>query len=123
MQKIKASLQTAHFECINCREDFWIRARTHWENLGYASKGYDAPLSQTLCQAITPELETEFDNATWHKFKILDSVGYWWWCESDGDWFLEDDPTPWVKYSDPKTGNRYWWKNDDKWFWIRTGSL
>ena len=57
--------------------------------------------------------------------------GYWWWHEIDRDFVVEEfpdvrsykwrksdpDSDPWVKYTDPSTGNNYWYQNDRKWFW------
>lgn len=54
----------------------------------------------------------------WKKYINAEGQGYWWWCELDGDWFLEDEPGPWAKYKDPETGKHYWWKTDDTWFWV-----
>lgn len=54
----------------------------------------------------------------WQKYRLPDGGGNWWWCELDGDWFLECNPSPWAKYSDPELGRHYWWKSDEKWFWI-----
>lgn len=53
----------------------------------------------------------------WHKY-VYEGFGFWWWCETDGDCFLESNPGPWAKYSDPMSARQYWWRDDTNWFWI-----
>jgi hypothetical protein len=57
-------------------------------------------------------------NSTWQKYTVAGGDGAWWHNESDGDWFLEADSGPWTKYFDPNTGRSYWWKAEDKWFFV-----
>lgn len=56
--------------------------------------------------------------SAWTKYQLPEGNGYWWYCEADGESFIEDAPGDWSCYSDPESGKRYWWKNDDKWFWV-----
>jgi len=56
--------------------------------------------------------------SAWTKYQLPEGNGYWWYCELDGDSFIEDAPGAWSCYSDPNSGRRYWWKSDDKWFWV-----
>jgi len=56
--------------------------------------------------------------SAWTKYQLPEGNGYWWHCESDGESFIEDAPGAWSCYSDPDSGRRYWWKSDDKWFWV-----
>jgi len=81
---------------------------------GILSSGKQAPDSR----ADAPEPKAADAGPTWKQYSNPGGEGYWWWCESDGDWFLEDEPGPWTKYKDPDTGKQYWWKADDKWFWV-----
>lgn len=74
-----------------------------------------APCSESHVES--GELSEHLAGCTWQQFKTEDGQGNWWWCESDGDYFMEDSPGPWAKYSDPNTGKHYWWKTSDKWFW------
>ena len=69
-------------------------------------------------RAAPPEPDAQPPGQPWKKYSNLDGQGYWWWCELDGDWFLEEEPGPWGKYKDPDTGRHYWWKTDDKCFWV-----
>jgi len=57
---------------------------------------------------------------TWELFTTEEDGDWynWWWCEADGDWFLEDSPGPWTKYIDPDSEGQYWWKDDDKFFFV-----
>jgi len=49
----------------------------------------------------------------WTKFR--DEVGYWWWNETNGDWFHENNPGYWKRYSHDEC---IWWFNEatDDWF-------
>merc|ERR1719367_2522317 len=53
---------------------------------------------------------------TWHKYSY--EGGTWWWCETNGDWFLEAKSAPWTRYCDPASTREYWWRDDMNWFWI-----
>eukprot|EP00401_Gymnodinium_catenatum_P039946 CAMPEP_0117541024 /NCGR_PEP_ID=MMETSP0784-20121206/43802_1 /TAXON_ID=39447 /ORGANISM="" /LENGTH=429 /DNA_ID=CAMNT_0005337699 /DNA_START=68 /DNA_END=1354 /DNA_ORIENTATION=- len=57
------------------------------------------------------------DSLAWHKY-VYEGKGTWWWCEANGDWFLENSPGPWTQYLDPTSGRQYWWRDDTNWFWI-----
>jgi len=59
----------------------------------------------------------ELRQGTWQRFSMPDGDGHWWWCELDGEYFLEESPHPWAQYLDPSSGRHYWWKSDDRWFW------
>ena len=109
LRNIKASLKAASTDCKRIPGYFWTEASAHWENVGYTLNRYEPPL----------HAHKRLKKAE-HKFQDPNSLGYWWWNASDGDWFLEDDTTSWAKYKDPETNKQYWWKNDDKWFWLST---
>lgn len=76
------------------------------------------------CGATRPQEVEELEEQAaaeepiWQKYATVDGDGVWWWCRLDGDWFLESDPGEFAKYMDPGTGKSYWWKSDDKWFWV-----
>lgn len=53
----------------------------------------------------------------WRKY-VSEAGNCWWWCEANGDWFLENRPGSWTQYWDPVSEMRYWWRDDDSWFWI-----
>mmetsp|Transcript_61734 Transcript_61734/g.183909 ORF Transcript_61734/g.183909 Transcript_61734/m.183909 type:complete len:176 (-) Transcript_61734:143-670(-) len=73
-----------------------------------------APNAATVWPAGTPGAGP----GPWEKYSTEeDGRGAWWWCGSDGDWFLEASPDPWVMYVDPSSGRHYWWKDEGKWFW------
>jgi len=72
----------------------------------------------------TPENSCPDDNGMkpsasgWTKYQLPEGNGFWWYCEVDGESFLEDAPGDWSSYSDPVSGRCYWWKSDDRWFWV-----
>jgi len=63
------------------------------------------------------QLSGRFSKSKWEKYQT-DDGRTWWHRESDGDWFMEDDPGPWTKYIDANSGKHYWWKSNDHFFWI-----
>jgi hypothetical protein len=59
----------------------------------------------------------------WQRFAVDESrTSFWWCCEATGDSFVENRPGAWVMYADPQSLKSYWWLNDEKWFWVHTGS-
>lgn len=59
----------------------------------------------------------------WERFAMDETQkSFWWWCEANGDSFVEDHPNGWIKYTDPQSGKSYWWFDDEKWFWVHSGS-
>ena len=63
------------------------------------------------------EAPAKMGECKWQKFKVENGRGYWWWCEKDSDWFLEEQPGRWVQYVDTATARKYWWRDDETWFW------
>ena len=53
---------------------------------------------------------------TWSRYTD-NREGCWWFCETNGMWFLESS-AQWTRYMDPNTGIQYWWRDDAHWFWI-----
>lgn len=62
--------------------------------------------------------EVRPSTSAWTKYQLPEGNGFWWHCEVDGESFIEDAPGAWSCYSDPVSGKRYWWKSDDRWFWV-----
>ena len=36
----------------------------------------------------------------------------WYWREDNGDWFVENNPSPWQQYLDPAYNRAYWCNAD-----------
>mmetsp|Transcript_63942 Transcript_63942/g.177760 ORF Transcript_63942/g.177760 Transcript_63942/m.177760 type:complete len:402 (-) Transcript_63942:126-1331(-) len=64
-----------------------------------------------------PQAHSHAEASGWQRFATLDGLESWWWCQSDGDWFLESAPGAWSKYTDPHSNRSYWWNSNGKWFW------
>lgn len=100
-----------------------------WEEVvAAAAAAASASVAPPIVEDVEPPAaqveEAQAPEPKWQKFQGEGDQGCWWWRESDGDYFLEDEPGDWVKYADsvePGQARAYWWKDDENWFWDHTG--
>jgi hypothetical protein len=89
---------------------------------------YSAVVSAEQSQETLPQQQKDDDRlpggvCQWQRYDCDGKQeAFWWWCEEDGESFLEASPGDWCKYEDPWSGKSYWWLNDTKWFWVHSGS-
>merc|ERR1712039_947286 len=62
--------------------------------------------------------DPQASEADWQRYKMEGGEGFWWYRESNGDFFMESDPGPWPQYSDPNSGRHYWWKEGEPALWM-----
>jgi len=86
------------------------------------ARGYNAPWGAQYPsirrRCVASEGAAEEHSACGEWTRCTNEYNTWWYCDADGDWFLEDSPYPWVKYLDPEEKRAYWWKDDQKCFWL-----
>ena len=130
LKDVDTNVEVISDKRIDGHEDKRSATRTHGhEDVNVFSKSPPSPILKTTrenCKAETVHqrgeharslLAAERSKTKWQQYKGEDG-GFWWWCEVNNDWFLEDEPGPWAKYFDPSSRRHYWWRDNATWFWV-----
>jgi hypothetical protein len=108
---------TVHPAGITARSALEKKAMPH----GYGLSAASCPAIIANRRAGSGGSRPTVDHSGWNAFtwsRYIDNrEGCWWFCETNGMWFLESN-AQWTPYSDPNSGIQYWWRDDAHWFWI-----